>query len=689
MLNPYQRHVMAGYLSNMANRFHRESPEAHGVVEWLTENADLPGLDRRSLELESESFDSKERMSAKQWRVCRRMLDDVVKDTAATRPDRLTRRLRRLGRVIRLSAEEISILQFLLRYQTQPEFEDLFDTVANGRHRRFHRSVLNLKSRLPSSALGVSASTLRRRLATDAPLVRSGLVYVDDDQDISSLERLRLLVWEGDRHMDIRKLLLGATRSTALEWSDFDHLGQNRNDVESLLLGARDSGKKGVNVLIHGSPGTGKTEFCRVLAKRMGAELFSVGEADAAGGEPTRTERLSELRLAQSLLGRDHGSLLLFDEMDDLLSEGAMDLALFFRPRRRRSRGGMSKVFMNRLLEDNATPTLWTTNEVYDMSPAILRRMIFALEMRLPPPRIRARIWARQLAQHDIEATEADTLTLAHEFDAPPGVAAGATAAADLGAGGFDLVRRSVRSLSRVLGCERAEGLQSTDFDPALMEADLDLTDLADRLEHSSERRFSICLQGQPGTGKSAYARYLADRLGLEVMHRRASDLMSMWVGGTERNIAGAFAEARDIEAFLIFDEADSLLADRRGAHRSWEVAQVNEMLTWMESHPLPFVCTTNDGERLDSASLRRFVFKAKLGFLKPESGAVAFRTFFGLEAPPSLRSAVLLTPGDFAVVLRKAEVLGSLSDGEVLVEMLRAECSVKPQYTASIGFGQ
>ena len=190
----------------------------------------------------------------------------------------------------------------------------------------------------------------------------------------------------------------------------------------------------------------------------------------------------------------------------------------------------MSKVFMNRMLEDNATPTLWTTNEVHGMNAAILRRMIYALEIRLPPPRFRARIWARQLAQHDIEATDTDTRTLAHEFDAPPGVAAGATAAADLGDGGFELVRRNVRSLSRVLGCERAEDLQSTGFDPALMEADLDLTDLAGRLERSSERRFSMCLQGPLGTGKGAYARWLADRLGLEVMHRRASDLMSMWV---------------------------------------------------------------------------------------------------------------------------------------------------------------
>ena len=91
-------------------------------------------------------------------------------------------------------------------------------------------------------------------------------------------------------------------------------------------------------------------------------------------------------------------------------------------------------------------------------------------------------------------------------------------------------------------------------------------------------------------------------------MQKRASDLMSCWVGGTERNIAAAFAEARDTGAFLIFDEADSLLADRRFAHRSWEVSQVNEMLTWMESHPLPFACTTNFGEHLDAATLRRFV---------------------------------------------------------------------------------
>ncbi len=64
------------------------------------------------------------------------------------------------------------------------------------------------------------------------------------------------------------------------------------------------------------------------------------------------------------------------------------------------------------------------------------------------------------------------------------------------------------------------------------------------------------------------------------MIEKRASDLLSMWVGGTEKAIAGAFEEAADARAMLILDEADSLLRDRGLADRSWEVSQVNEKLT-------------------------------------------------------------------------------------------------------------
>ena len=61
----------------------------------------------------------------------------------------------------------------------------------------------------------------------------------------------------------------------------------------------------------------------------------------------------------------------------------------------------------------------------------------------------------------------------------------------------------------------------------------------------------------------------MAERMGLQVVQKRASDLLNAYVGGTERNIADAIAEARDVDAFLVFDEADSLLLDRADAVRS------------------------------------------------------------------------------------------------------------------------
>ena len=162
---------------------------------------------------------------------------------------------------------------------------------------------------------------------------------------------------------------------------------------------------------------------------------------------------------------------------------------------------------------------------------------------------------------------------------------------------------------------------------------------------------------------------------------------MSMWVGGTEKAIAAAFTEARDAEGFLVFDEADSLLADRRLAQRSWEISQVNEMLTWMESHPLPFACTTNFGERLDPATLRRFTFKIALDYLSPEQVMAAFRIYFGIEPPAEVAGLANLTPGDFSVVGRKAEVLGCLGEPKTLVEMLYEERKSKPRHGRKVGF--
>ena len=685
MLTTYIRHLLLTYLGNVVRSRSRWKCCAEEVVEWLADNGDLVGLDADALKLKTDRFGSVESVPAHARKRLKRAIGAERKVLAGTAPDRAATRLRELGGMVGMEPEDLAILELLLRYQTHPVVEDFVDSAFSGGRRRLG-SALNLGRPTLAMLLDLPVSRALERFAAGAPLMRTGLVQVDDDQDITCARRLHRLVSAVSDCADVRELLLGGARESELGWSDFDHLGQSRDDVERLLRGALKQGVRGVNILVYGPPGTGKTEFCRVLAARLGVELFSVGEADEGGDEPTREERLAELRLAQSLLGDDERAVLLFDEMEDLLSPGGHGYFLAGLFGRRRRSGG-SKVFMNRLLEETPAPTIWTTNVAGSINPAILRRMMFALEMRQPPPRIRSRIWTRQLAHHGIEATDDEAAALAHEFDATPGVAAGATAAARLAEGDFDTVRRGVRSLSRLLGCDRPTAVPTVRFAPELIEADIDVEELASRLQGRAERRFSLCLQGPPGSGKSAYVRFLADRLELDVLQKRASDLVDMWVGSTERNIAAAFAQARDENAFLVFDEADSLLADRRGAHRHWEVSQVNEMLTWMESHPLPFACTTNFGEALDGAALRRFMFKVTLGYLKPAAADDAFRTFFALDPPPAVAALRVLTPGDFEVVRLKAAVMGQLDDAAALAAMLRAECEAKPDQAGAVGF--
>jgi SpoVK/Ycf46/Vps4 family AAA+-type ATPase len=160
-----------------------------------------------------------------------------------------------------------------------------------------------------------------------------------------------------------------------------------------------------------------------------------------------------------------------------------------------------------------------------------------------------------------------------------------------------------------------------------------------------------------------------------------------MWVGGTEKNIAEAFREARKKKAVLIFDEVDSFLRDRREASRSWELTQVNEMLVQMERFQGIFLATTNLMEGLDPASLRRFDVKLEFGFLHPEQ---AWRLFaaecrhLGLEIREEealrdgLRDLSHLTPGDFAAV-RRQHRFRPLERPEDLLRRLGEELAVKP----------
>lgn len=114
-------------------------------------------------------------------------------------------------------------------------------------------------------------------------------------------------------------------------------------------------------------------------------------------------------------------------------------------------------------------------------------------------------------------------------------------------------------------------------------------------------------------------------------------------------------------------------------------MTQVNELLTWLDRHPLPVVAATNHVGRLDPAALRRFVFKLDLAPLGRAKAARAFERFFGLAAPVALAEVAGLTPGDFAVVRRQLRF--GKADPERLIDLLQAEVAAKPGGQGRMGF--
>ena len=341
--------------------------------------------------------------------------------------------------------------------------------------------------------------------------------------------------------------------------------------------------------------------------------------------------------------------------------------------------GSASKAYLNTLIEETPIPIFWTTNNIYDVDPAFLRRMTYTVEFEKLTDDIRLNIWKRVIRKNKFKIDNKKLVELNKNYEIPPSLITNAVKTTKLINGNQDDFEVFVENVAKVVtkkkNVKKKKEFEMKEYNDNLVNTDLDIKDLTAKIKSCGKVNFSLCLYGEPGTGKSLYARYLAKELGVEVIMKRASDLMSKYVGETEQNIADAFAQAKSKKAMLIFDEADSFLQNRNNAVRNWEVSQVNEMLTWMESHEYPFVCTTNLLDTLDEASLRRFTFKIKFDFITKEQVNTAFEHFFGIKnADINIKG---LTAGDFATVKKKADFL-CITDLDELSKMLEDEVKIK-----------
>ena len=181
---------------------------------------------------------------------------------------------------------------------------------------------------------------------------------------------------------------------------------------------------------------------------------------------------------------------------------------------------------------------------------------------------------------------------------------------------------------------------------------------ICDRLKGKGHRQGFACLfYGAPGTGKTESVLQLAKKTGRDIMQVNISQVKSMWVGESEKNIKAIFdryrAVAKDSKRvpILLFNEADAVIGKRKeGAERSvdkMENSIQNIILQEMESLDGIMIATTNLVQNMDAAFERRFLYKVK--FEKPE---LAQRTKIWQSMMPELSEETaerLATSYDFS----------------------------------------
>ncbi len=470
---------------------------------------------------------------------------------------------------------------------------------------------------------------------------------------------------------------------------DFAHIEGMITVLKPLLAGALSVRARGVNVLLHGPTGTGKTALVHALAGEIGARLLEVSVADEDGDALGRIGRIQALRLVGRLGASGGNALILFDEVEDYFGRS-------WRPDSwddLRPDAGPGKGFTVDLLESAPAPTFWITNDLDGIDPAFRRRFDFILELTPPPPEVRARIAAHYLAPLGMDDPALRSRLAGHERLTPGLIARAAkTVALAPEASPAERARMFEATLN---GHLEALGLTPLPQPPRIrlpyglqyLTLATDPAALIDALRQRLEGRFLF--YGPPGTGKSALARHLADALGLPYLKQRASDLLSPYVGESEQLIRAMFRRARAQGALLVLDECDSFLTSRAHARQSWEVSLVNEMLTQIEDYAGIFVATTNRLDALDEASLRRFDVKLEFPPLRPEKAAGLFAAVLvgeGCALSPAehshwqarLAQLQALTPGDFQAALRGLSLRAASFTAQTLFEALQSECALK-----------
>ncbi|MBT3204436.1 MAG: ATP-binding protein [Gammaproteobacteria bacterium] len=590
-----------------------------------------------------------------------------------------------LAQIIGLTQTECRILEFTVQLHSSSILEEATDLLND----------LSLKqlSHALSVLLDINFQSIQQALSSKGKLQVTGLITINSDNYSmkSKIELLsdkfaeRMMSYETNTLELLRDQIL-PTAPSILKFDDFRYIDDFLKVLRPYLKLALSTKRKGVNIFIYGVPGVGKTELVRLLGQDCGVTLYEVSSEDEDGDILGSNSRLRAFKACQAIL-KKQPALLLFDEVEDIFGGylgSRKNLMAYV------NEGNNSKSWINRTLENNNVPTIWLSNDRSCLESAFIRRFDLAFELPIPPRKQREHILREQsngLLSKSSITQMADSAHLAPAIvsrasSVIKSIQSSLTPEETNESIGHLINSTLVAQGHNEISFNKANQLPDY-YDPGFVNTDSSLNSIAEDIK--SAGRSTLCLYGPSGTGKSAYVHWLSQHLELPLHIKKASDLLSKYVGEMEQNLARAFRAAEQDKAILLIDEVDSFLQDRRGATRSWEVSQVNELLTQMESFSGIFIATTNLVNNLDQAALRRFDLKLLFDYLQPEQAWKLYKQHslsLGLKNPGTLQkhsiaAMDILTPGDFALVTRQHR-FNPIKSHSKLIKCLQDECAMK-----------
>lgn len=566
-----------------------------------------------------------------------------------------------IGHLFKLNKVERTLLVFSVIWKTCEPFRELIDS----------QSFSSIELiRILSFMLKVDEKDVRRFLSGKCRLSKLGLISVDTP-NYQSVVSLDIELLEGlETHfffdVDKKEIFQGSLKRVApseLEEKYFSHV-KERDILINFLKGSLEKKEIGSNVLIYGRPGSGKTELVKGL-ERQGLEIYAISLRGRDGTSLSDAMRIAKYRIAQFMLKSNNRAVILLDDADSLLVDRSGVLSFFGVEQE----AEFSKAQMVSLLEKNRVPTIWICNTIETIHDALKRRFGLAIFLGKLPRKRRLQIIRHHFKESGIGKNLMEGLA---DLNIEPGVLERCARTLKLLSDSNepnienDLVATTILNSSlRLMGLRPAKTTENALRMPFLLEAlntDYQLSEIINIFKHRHEGR--LLLTGSPGTGKTEFVRYMAKHLDKELILKRASDLLSPFVGETEIKISDLFLNLSTEESIIFLDEADTFFFSREMAQRSWEVSQVNEILSQMEDFRGIFICATNHISHLDNAALRRFDLKITFRPMLFEQAWMLFKALFGKNAKQKHKTALetlCLTPGNFGTVYRRLKLFESI----------------------------